>query len=305
MRTATMAALACLAIAASGAASAQTALPAPHAALTFTADPLTNPRVLADGDVLARFRWNPADAPAFPGDRPGSLSALYDSSQPAARLGLRLASPLDQDDAFTAAAILVLREEGFWADPHQFFQVSWGLWNSRTTGWERVAYGPGADTFDLLEADWFPNVHPLFGGPYLSAALFGAAHPADPLFPAIGAFANAVFDPGPVAELPLGVPLLVLLEHRPADGGAVVSVHRIGPDGGVLPVPGAVGVVPLERLARRAYELDVVGLTLWHDPFGSGDPPAIDIRVDVHLVGLHRGVLVPREALRALAVARP
>ena len=84
------------------------------------------------------------------------------------------------------------------ADPNGFFQISWGLWSSTTTGLERTG-NPASfagDTFELLEFDYFPNASPFFGGPFLSPTAFGVANPDAPGFEGQGSFANAAFSFG-------------------------------------------------------------------------------------------------------------
>ncbi|RMF71852.1 MAG: hypothetical protein D6738_12975 [Acidobacteria bacterium] len=267
--------------------------PADRAAVfAFDHDPLADPSVTLEGDPTGRLAWHDG-APAFPGDRPGALRAHFLSSAPTVRIGWALPDDLDERDAFTAFAAFEIRSEGFSADPDGFMQIAWGLWNAAATGLERVAYGPRADSFELLEFDWFPNVSPVFGGPYLSPALFGAADPENPLFPAAGAFANASFGFGPPVELPFDTPLLATMEHRPADGVVVVSVHELLDSGELLPVPGAVTLVPLAFLSRPEYRFDRIGIALYEDPFG-GPTPAVDAQVDFHALGVRPGLTVHR-----------
>ena len=271
--------------------------------LLFDSDPIYAAETILDGEVLPRLAWND-DAPAFPGDSPGSLAALYDSRLAPGRIGWRLpGGPWTEDDPFVAAAVFVIDPEGFVADPFGFFQISWGLWNSETTGLQRTGNFENfaGDTFDLIEFDYFPNVSPFFGGPFLSPSMFGRANLDDPLFDLFGSFANVSF--GSVeAELPLGEPLLAVLEHRPADSALVVSALRITAEGGLLPVPGAVTVVPLQFLSLREYAVDTLGLTLWHDGFG-GESPSLRARVVFHALTARPGLPVTPQEL--LNVARP
>jgi hypothetical protein len=273
----------------------------PRQVETFRSDPAASGRTVIRGAALERVHWR-RDEPAFAGDVPGSLLAEYDSSAPAGLLGFPLRHPLREQDTFHAAAVLVIHSEGFAADPDGFFQISWGLWNSRTTGLDRTG-SPASfatNTFDLVEFDWFPNVSPFFGGPFVAPAVLGAADPGAPDFDALGAFANAVFVFDTEAGLPVDEPLLAVLEHRPAHDALVVSVHRIvGPDS-ALPVPSAVTLVDLAGLGLREYELDTIGLTLWNDGFG-GPSPAVRATVEFHALMLFRGRLSHVEdLLRAL-----
>ena len=72
-----------------------------------------------------------------------------------------------------------------------------------------------------------------------------------------------------------------------------VQVYRIVGADGVLPLQGAVGLVPLDLLSLRDYEVDAVGLTLWNDGF-SGPTPSLTATLTYHAL-----VVVPR------LVARP
>jgi hypothetical protein len=256
-------------------------------AVYFADDPLASAAAVVVGDAEDRLTWEP-DPPAFPGDRPGSLSALYDGLAPPGLLGFPLPRALDEDSPFTAGAIFVLHSEGFFADPEGFFQISWGLWNSATTGLERTGTSAdfSGDAFDLLEFDYFPNVSPAFGGPFLSPTVLGEANPGDPSFPFVGSFANVTFAAA-AASLPLDEPLLALMEHRPELDSLVVTVFRIRNRSRLVPVTGAVATVPLDRLSSRRYRVDLLGLTLWRDGFAAGAPSTV-ARVTYHAL-----ILVP------------
>jgi hypothetical protein len=258
-------------------------------AVYFQEDPLAAPSTVLVGAAADRVEWN-FDPPAYPGDRPGSVTAVYDSNEPPALLGFPLAEALDQDDPFTAAAMFVIDPDDFAADPNGFFQISWGLWNSTTTGLERTGnfVDFAGDTFDLIEFDYFPNVT-FFGGPFVSPTLLGEANPADPSFSFLGSFANLTFASAS-AELPLGEPLLALMEHRPDVDSLVVTVYRILNGNHLVPVTGATTTIPLGFLSSRAYQVDVVGLTLWKDGFVF-DAPSLFARVTYHGLIVTPGLL--------------
>ena len=256
-----------LSLAVSGAAAQNAGVHADTVAVYFQEDPTLAPSTVLVGAASDRFTWQ-SDAPAFPGDRPGSLTAVYDSNLPAGLLGFPLPRAFDQDDTFTAAALFVIEPRDFYADPDGFFQISWGLWSSTATGLERTGSFAdfAGDTFELLEFDYFPNRSPSFGGPFLSPTVFGEANPQDPSFDFLGSFVNVTFGSA-MSELPLGQPLVALMEHRPVDDVMVFSVFRVVHGSGLVPVDGAVASVPLALLPSRTYEVDVIGLTLWHDGF--------------------------------------
>lgn len=269
----------------------------------FQSNPFVRPDTVVEGAALDRLAWQ-ASPPAFAGDRPGSLTALYDANEPAGLFGFALPRTFNTDDAFTAGAVFIIEPDGFAADPDGFFQISWGLWNSATTGLERTGTFTdfATDTFDLIELDFFPNLT-AFGGPFLSPTVFGAANPADPLFPFLGAFSNFAFA-SQEATLPLGEPLLAIIEHRPADDVVVVSVHRLLGGRRVLPVPGAVTVIPLDSLSVRDLAVDTIGLTLWHDGF-SGPTPSVHATLTYHALLFRSGDIDRPEMMLSVPPTRP
>jgi hypothetical protein len=256
----------------------------------FDEDPLTDPAAIHAGDALDRLQWQ-ADPAAFPGDRPGSLRAIYDSSRPAGWFGFRLPGEFLADDTFSAAAAFVIESDSFAADPNGFFQISWGLWNAEHTGLERTGSFAdfAADTFQLIEFDYFPSVSPFFGGPFLSPGIFGSDVSGD-------AFSNFSSLFGLEVGLPFDVPLLAVIEHRPDLDVVVLSVHRIVDSGRVVPLNGAVGSAPLAFLALREYDLNTIGLTLWTDGFG-GSTPAVVATLDFHALCVVAGLVGRPEEL--------
>ena len=208
---------------------------------------------------------------------------------------LRIGNPPPEGRPSGAAAAFVIRSEGFAAEPDGFFQISWGLWNTEATGLDRTGSFQDftADTYELIEFDYYPNVSPFFGGPFLSPALFGEEVNGD-------AFANftSLFDLD--VALPLDTPLLAVLEHRPDLDVLVLGVHRIVDSGHVVPLDGAVGSAPLAFLSSREYDLNTIGLTLWADGFG-GPTPAVVATLDFHALTVVSGLVGrPEELLAAV-----
>jgi hypothetical protein len=210
-----------------------------------------------------------------------------------------LPGTFDAEATFSAAAAFVIRSDGFSADPDGFFQISWGLWNSTATGLDRTGsfQNFAADTFELIEFDYYPNVSPFFGGPFLAPSVFGAEVDGD-------AFANftSLFDLD--VALPLDTPLLAVLEHRPDLDVVVLGVHRIVDSGRVVPLDGAVGGAPLAFLSLREYDLDTIGLTLWKDSFG-GPTPALVATLDFHAMTVVSGLVGRPESARIRSTAGP
>ena len=264
----------------------------------FVTDPTVATDSVVAGQPHDRLEWN-ADAPAFPGDLPGSLTALYDANAEAGLFGLPLPQSYDQQATFTAAAAFVVHAEGFQADPDGFFQISWGLWNRATTGLNRTGSieSYAGDTFELIEFDFFPNVSPWFGGPFVAPTLFGRAAVDDPSFEFNGAFANltSLFDLQ--VGLPFDVPLFAVLEHRPALDSITVQVYRIVSVDGLLALQSAVGPASLDLLVLREYEVDSIGLTLWNDGFGGPDP-SVHATLTYHAWIVVPGLARPEELLQ-------
>jgi hypothetical protein len=254
----------------------------------FDSDPLAGRVAIPEGAVHERLTWH-ADRPLFPGDHPGSLTARYLATAEPARLGYRLPTPITEQDPFTLYALVTLRAERFGADPFGFFQISWGVWNSITTGWERTgtASNFASDTFDLLELDYFPNESPFFGGPFLGPTLLAAADRANPSFGPLGAFANSAFA-STMVRLPFESPLLVALDHDPQRMTLGVRVWRLSPDGTPIEWEQARSEAPLSSLSRASFSFDRFGLTLWRDGF-STSTPSLDADVRFELLGAWRG----------------
>jgi hypothetical protein len=267
------------------------AAPAQLSLVVFDHDPLRTPTTsISEGSVGERLRWE-LDAPKFNGDAPGSLRALYRSDLPSARLGWSTTTPLTERDAFTLWTIVTIESEDFAADPFGFHQISWGLWNAGTTGLQRTGTPTNfaADTFDLLEWDYFPNVSPFFGGPFVTPTAFGAANRQDPFFDLFGAFTNVSF--GSVEyPLPLDQPLLVSLEHDPTTQRLRTQIWLIAADGSLQLAVDATALAAIDALPLAQFDLTRFGLTLWQDGF-TGPTPSLQAVVRFEAIGLWLGSL--------------
>lgn len=260
----------------------------PLVTVSFERDPLDSALALREGDVASRVTWNNT-APAFRGDRRGSLSAHFDSRADAARLGWALPQALSEREPFTLVAIAQLEPEGFFADPFGYFQISWGLWNSSTTGLDRTGdiNSFAADTFDLVEFNYFPNESPFFGGPFVAPAVLAAADRTNPLFDFLGAFANSSFG-SQQYKLPLGEPLLIATEYDPKNATLTTRVWTIGADGTTAELIEARAQASLATLSLPQFTLNRFGLTLWHDGFSS-ETAALDATVTMEGLAVWRG----------------
>lgn len=236
--------------------------PVPAAAAVverFAHDPLagrsTNP-FFSEGDAAARFTFLDRERPHFPGDRPGTLRVLYDTTLPTARLATPLGNVLSLGEDAEFGAILTIRSSGFHADPQGFSQIAFGLWNAHTTGLGRTLFP--SDSFDLIEFDYFANITD-FGGPFLSPSAFGGK---------VGdnAFFNFTFGSRQV-ELPFDVPLLCRARYQAATGLLEVAVSRHAGGTRFEPIPGASLTVDMGALSPT-YLVDVLGIAA----YGEGWP---------------------------------
>jgi hypothetical protein len=256
--------LACLLAGGAGQAGA-----APGRVERFPGDPLaggSNLPFFAEGDAASRFT-HLATAPAFPGDRPGTLRVLYDTTLPTARISTPLGAILATDSDVTFGAILTVRSEGFAADPNGFSQIAFGLWNTHTTGMNRTGFP--ADSYDLLEVDWFPNVGE-FGGPFLSPTVFGG-NVGD------NAFFNFGFN-SVESALPLDTPLLVQATYRATTRVLDVTMYRHTGGTVFTAIPGASVAVDLSGLAP-GYLVDALGIAAYGEGW-----PSLHATVDYDLL---------------------
>lgn len=227
----------------------------------FVGDPLAGQsanRFFQEGDVDGHFAYLPGEPPHFPGDRPGSLRVVYDTTVPAGRISTPLGRVLSIDDDFSFGAILTIRSGGFDADPDGFDQIAFGLWNEATTGLDRTGFP--SDSFDLIEFDYFPNVSPLFGGPFLSPTVFGGDAGGN-------AFFNFAFQSAEVG-LPFEVPLLCVADYSAATRRLMVSVSRLGSGALVQRTPLATVVVDLAGL-RPGFLANALGIPAYFEGFPS------------------------------------
>lgn len=238
----------------------------------FGSDPLAAARLSGEGDVAARFTFLPDEPPHFPGDRQGTLRVLYDTTLPAARVAAPLEEVLSLQEDFAFGAILTIRSESFRADPEGFSQIAFGLWNGHTTGMDRTGFP--ADSFDLVEFDYFANAGP-FGGPFLSPTVFGGAVGEN-------AFFNFAFQSSEV-RLPLDTPLLCQFRYAGADRALSLTVSRPARGPAFTPVPGASVTVDLSRL-DPTFLVDAAGIAAYFEGW-----PSLHAVVDYDL--LYTGAL--------------
>ena len=241
--------------------------PATLLAQSVVVDFSSDPRVPRGNDPLftlrgpgaAQFVYEPASAPRFPGDSRGSLAVTYDSLKPTSRLFTMLPEGLTQDDDFIFGAVLTIRPEGFAADPFGFHPIAFSLFNSATTGDDRTGdlTDFSADTFDTAEFAYFPNISPIFGGPFLSPDLFGESIAPD-------AFAGFAYGSIPF-ELRSGVTYLVELEHSASLRTLTAQVWLVRADGRAAPLAG--GRVEVNLSGITGFLVDSLGIPAYHDGF--------------------------------------
>ena len=226
----------------------------------FAVDPLSGigrNHFFAEGDTGARFEHLSHERPHFPGDRPGSLRVIYDTTLPAARIATPIGDVLSMDDDFEFGAILTIRSDGFHASHDGFSQISFGLWNSQTTGFNRTGFP--SDSYDLVEFDYFPNIGEI-GGPFLSPSVFGG-NAGD------NAFFNFAFLSSETA-LPFDTPLICSFRY---DCSArkmtmTVSAHRQGIF--FEPVPGGTVTFSIAGI-NPTFLIDSLGIAAYFEGFKS------------------------------------
>jgi hypothetical protein len=236
----------------------------------FGGDPLAGEAGLpffTEGDAAGRFAWIGDEPPHFPGDRPGTLRVLYDTTLPTTRLSTPLGDMLSMDRDFAFGAVLTIRSAGFAADPAGFSQIAFGVWNARTTGTGRTAFP--SDTFDLVEADFFANVTD-FGGPFLAPSVFGGDVGGN-------AFFNFAFQAAEV-RLPFDVPLLVRAEYSAASRRLTLSAARHAGGTVFQPIPDASVEVDLAHVSP-AFLVDVLGIAAYGEGW-----PSLHATVDYDLI---------------------
>jgi hypothetical protein len=240
----------------------------------FETDPIAgggaNPFV-AEGDVAARFQ-HLLTPPRFPGDRPGTLRVLHDTTLPTARIATPLGRVLSFDDDFELGAIMVIRSDGFAADPNGFSQIAFGLWNAATTGMGRTSYP--SDAYDLVEVDFFANVTS-FGGPFLTGSVAGGK---------VGdnAFNNFAFS-AIESALPFDAPILIQARCSAATRRLRIVASRHLRGALFQPLPGAAVEIDLTRLAPT-FLVDLLGIA----GYGEGWP---SLRAEVDYELLYEGPL--------------
>lgn len=214
------------------------------------------------GPGSARFQYDDRSAARFAGDPRGSLSAIFDSAEPTVRYATTFAGGFTEADDFVFGAILTIRPEGFAADPFGFHPIALTLFNSSTTGPDRTGDSSDfrADTFDTVEFSYFPNVSPLFGGPWVSADVFGAPTDAD-------AFSHFAFFTASI-DLTPGTPYLVEMIHSAGDRRLTARIAAVDRLGRAAPV----GETFVDLSAISGFLVDSLGIAAYRDGFNEYAP---------------------------------
>lgn len=211
------------------------------------------------------------DNPAFAGDPMGSLVVHYDSAEPTTRFSAPLGVTVTDEDSFSFGTIMTIQSDDYFPSPFGFMEIAFGLINSETTGEDRTGSFEdfAADTFDMVEFDYFPNAT-FFGGPFVTVAVFGAPVTND-------AFGNFVVTSGEFS-LPLDTPLFIQVDYDGATTTVTVSVSKIAADGsltglvtgtsplnifntGIPWAPGLIGGLSVDTISISAYKDG------WNSPF--------------------------------------
>ncbi|GEM_PF-1845747 len=205
------------------------------------------------------------DEPAFTGDPAGSLVVHYDSARPTTRFRAPLGITVSDEDSFSFGSIMTIQSDDYFPSPFGFMEIAFGLTNSETTGEDRTGSSEdfAADTFDMVEFDYFPNISDLFGGPWVVPAVFGPDVTGD-------AFGNFVSTSGGFF-LPLDTPLFIQVDYDGAATTMTIKISEISVDGsvtelvtGISPLnvfdtgnpwlPGIIGGFSVDTISISAYE---------------------------------------------------
>jgi hypothetical protein len=266
--------------------------------LDLRGDPLDSsagsPALWIEGPGTEQFTFDAATARAFPSDGAGSLLAEIDSVQPTTRAVAPLDLVYTQDDDFVFGAVLSIRPEGFEPDPFGFHPIALSLINSATTGLNRTGTLADfrSDTFDTVELAYFPQVSPIFGGPFVSPTVFGSPVSDD-------AFANFAFGTSPFELIP-GMPYLLTVEHSAARRGLLVTVYGLGGGGRPVPLPGGEVLADLSSLA--GFAVDTLAISSYEDGFNifSSSGRSLGAAVDYHRIFFVEGSLDGRDPAGSL-----
>lgn len=245
--------------------------------LDLKADPLSHtrgaPALEVQGAGTDLFLHDPSTPRVFPSDAPGSLLARYDSTRPTTRAVATLGAVYTEQDDFVFGAIVTIRPEVLEADPFGFHPITFSLINTATTGFDRTGTLSDfrADTFDTVDVAYFPQVSPLFGGPYLAPAVFGSPISDD-------AFASFTFGSVPF-EIAPGAPHLITAEHDADANRLVVSVWALGRGGLPVPLPGGRVEVSLE--GAGGFAVDALAITAYEDGFNVFTQSGRSVRADL------------------------
>jgi hypothetical protein len=249
--------------------------------LDLRSDPLAGssaPILDVQGPGSGAFSWDGGSAVSFPSDPAGSLLASYDSARPATRSVASLGDIYTEGDDFVFGAILTIRPEGFEADPFGFHPITFSLINTTTTGFNRTGSLSDfrSDAYDTIDVAYFPQVSPLFGGPWLAPAVFGSETSDD-------AFADFRFASVPF-ELTPGMPYLIVAEHTaaaPTGTGRrlIITVYTLGRGGRPVAAPG--GRVEVDLTSLGGFAVNALAITAYEDGFNAFTASGRSVRADL------------------------
>ncbi len=250
----------------------------------FSDDPLTNPAYETTGDTSGRVTHNAAT---------DTVTVRYDSSLPTIRLQRPLEAFLLPSDEFSIEVDFTILSAGFAASAFDFSQITFGLSNSIRTGLNRTGTQPSfgdADTFDVIEFTYFPNIT-IFGGPTLSPTAFGSNQAGvDDAFEVFAAHFGSLADlgnntPPEITDLPRDTLLTARLDYDP---DLVELSLTLFDSSGPSPVELMTGLVPLDVFNPGGFAtgigdgffIDSYDITAYLDA-ADFDPGSVGIVADV------------------------
>lgn len=250
---------------------------------TFASDPVAAGRATVDG--------NPADASRFTYSAANHAeTASANTLDPTTRLVWSLGKTLNQNTSFSYSATFSIASQGFYADPNGYAELTFGLINSATTGFDRTGSPSNYssdNTFDMVTTDYFPNVSSRYGGPSLTPDVFQSqsANPGSDAFAGLQSNygqESALDDPGE-SPLPQDVALTADLTYdaatrmitlRMLDNGTPLDINKVGAGGAIGGADGNITTIQLALPSDVQFSVNSFAVPLWRDGFANSSTGA-------------------------------
>lgn len=236
----------------------------------FSTDPITGGRFSVPTGDSNRFVYSG-----------GTLSAQYDTTLPTAKYLHPLGQSFTQSDSFTMIFDMKIKSAGFFADPDEFAQIAVGAVNSATTGVDRPG-GVNGDAYDIVTADYFPNISSFFDSQTLSPTVITTSNNPNYFSHVNFTFGSetAIQSEFP-SRLPFDQVMRFMLDYNAvgkvltltvSTNGTPLAINTTGSIGGSFDSNPT--TIQTFLGGSAVFNIDSVGLLLWRDTFagqfGSG-----------------------------------